>query len=109
MEEPQENLQEKKQDDIAVNICKDDLKNSDHGEIPEQDISSDTFITSNESNSHKDNNVPETNDGGKNNDHQKLNDSLKSRNSSGSDEKQEEIVKKNNEGKFLSILSSCEV
>ena len=57
-------------------------------------------MVSNESTSRIENNVPETNDEVQNNDHQKLTDSLRSRNSSESDEKQEEITNKSNEGKF---------
>ena len=100
MEEQQENLQEQKHGDIAVNIDDDDPKHLDHDENFDQNVSSETFLVSKESTSRTENNFPETNDEGQNNDHQKLNDSLKSRNSSESDEKQEEIIKKNNEGKF---------
>ena len=100
MEEQQENLQEQKHGDIAVNIDDDDPKHLDHDENFEQNAISETFIVSNESTSRIENNVPETNDEGQNNDHQKLTDSLRSRNSSESDEKQEEITNKSNEGKF---------
>ena len=100
MEEQQNNFHDQKQGDIVVTICDDDPRHSNHDENSEQNANSDTFILSNESPSHTENNVPETNNEGENSDHQKLDDNLKRTNSSGSDEKQEDIIKKNNEGKF---------